>query len=206
VPCVQYTTATCKINGNFQRFSTADLTQLTTETPSERFPFILQVAVTVPRDQCMSDGLCRYIHTSILQSVVSDLLPHRPHRPHRPDDACVLANWSSGFMVTHIPWTEPRNSSSSSGHGACICSRLQTHKLSRHVIDINDGSEVKEQSRRIDRIDSIDRQPSLSLSQHQHSPIRHEWMCMLHPACGLCGLCGSSIQIIIESLQPWHRR
>ncbi len=38
-------TATCKINGNFQRFSTAE-SQFTTGTPSEQFPFILQVALT----------------------------------------------------------------------------------------------------------------------------------------------------------------
>ena len=38
-------TATCKINGIFQRFSTAALYQFTTGTLSERFPFILQVAV-----------------------------------------------------------------------------------------------------------------------------------------------------------------
>ncbi len=40
-------TATCKINGNFQQFSTADLYQFTIGTPSERFPFIKQVAVCV---------------------------------------------------------------------------------------------------------------------------------------------------------------
>jgi hypothetical protein len=39
-------TATCKINGKLQRFSTADLYQFTTGTPSERFPFILRVAVS----------------------------------------------------------------------------------------------------------------------------------------------------------------
>jgi hypothetical protein len=37
--------ATCKMNGNFQRFSTADLYQFTSGTPLERFLFILQVAV-----------------------------------------------------------------------------------------------------------------------------------------------------------------
>jgi hypothetical protein len=39
-------TATLKINlinGDFQRFSTADLYQFTTETPSERFPFIFRL-------------------------------------------------------------------------------------------------------------------------------------------------------------------
>ncbi len=39
-------TATCKINGNLQRFSTAYLNQFATGTPSERFPFILQAAVS----------------------------------------------------------------------------------------------------------------------------------------------------------------
>jgi hypothetical protein len=38
-------TANCKINGNLQRFSTADLYHFTSGTPLERFPFILQVAV-----------------------------------------------------------------------------------------------------------------------------------------------------------------
>ncbi len=38
-------TAPCPISGNFHRFSTADLYQFTTGTPSERFPCTLHVAV-----------------------------------------------------------------------------------------------------------------------------------------------------------------
>ncbi len=46
-------TATCKIDGNFQRFSTDDLYEFSTETPSERIPFIFQVAVTYKRPKIM---------------------------------------------------------------------------------------------------------------------------------------------------------
>ncbi len=45
-------TTTCKINGNLPRFSTADLYQIPTGTPSERFSFVLRVAVHCVR-QCM---------------------------------------------------------------------------------------------------------------------------------------------------------
>ncbi len=44
--CLCPDAVTCKINGNFQRFSTAGLYQFTAGTPSERFPFVLQVAVS----------------------------------------------------------------------------------------------------------------------------------------------------------------
>ena len=43
-------TATCKIHENFQRFSTADLYQSTAGTPSERFLFVLRVAVCADDD------------------------------------------------------------------------------------------------------------------------------------------------------------
>ncbi len=69
-------TATCKINGNFQRFSTADLYQFTTRTPSERFPFILQVAVTYGRSRFYFHHgfifITFYLHHSFILITVPD--------------------------------------------------------------------------------------------------------------------------------------
>jgi hypothetical protein len=59
--------ATCEINGNFQRFSTADLYHFTTGPPSERFSFTLQVAER--RQECMH---------ALRERIVASVLMLRP--------------------------------------------------------------------------------------------------------------------------------